>query len=207
MFTEQFSAHVSDGDFIECEVDGFTARATLHIDDDTSPPWKREDGHGEVSEWTRRDKKPGELVLNADHGNKRFYDYAAACRTALADGWGAEGGLKEGETPRQHAARAAMQDYEVLRAWCADGWYYYGVAVTISRAGIALTGPYDHASWGIAGNYPGDDNSYFSVVANEFLDAAVEQAKAMVATLAAGTPTPATRPKGRDSGAGWLFYH
>lgn len=31
-------------------------------------PWEEDEGHGPVSDWTTRDKKPGELVLASDRG-------------------------------------------------------------------------------------------------------------------------------------------
>lgn len=64
----------------------FTAR--IEPDDGMRAPWKEHDGHGPVSEWTTRDKTPGELVLCSDYGSKRYYDYATACHIARRDGWG-----------------------------------------------------------------------------------------------------------------------
>jgi len=60
----------------------------LVADDTCDAPWEREDGHGPVSDWTSRDKAPGELVLNKDRSSKRFYDFQAACELARKDGWG-----------------------------------------------------------------------------------------------------------------------
>lgn len=62
--------------------------AAIEPDNDSGAPWDNCDGYGPVSDWTRRDKKPGELVLNTDHGSARFYDYAEACRIARRDQWG-----------------------------------------------------------------------------------------------------------------------
>lgn len=73
---------------------------------------------------------------------------------------------------------------EVMRAWNADEWFYCGVAVTIERAGIVLTGRYDNALWGVDCNYPGADNSYLCDVANELLGEALEQAEAKMQELA-----------------------
>jgi hypothetical protein len=70
------------------EHDGCTFRVETERDADMGAPWDECDGHGTVSEWTTRDKQPGELVLNEDRGSKRFYDFAEACKTALRDGWG-----------------------------------------------------------------------------------------------------------------------
>ena len=49
-------------------------------------PWEENDGHGIVSEWTSRDKRAGELVLNSNRGSKRFYDYAGTLKIAKRDG-------------------------------------------------------------------------------------------------------------------------
>jgi len=43
-FEKDFAGYVSQGDSIRCEVDGFVCVATLHYDDDTTPPDKRQDG-------------------------------------------------------------------------------------------------------------------------------------------------------------------
>lgn len=83
-----FTSPVFVGESISYEDGNRTITATIHSDDDTTPPWDREDGHGEVSERTGRDKLPGELVLCEERGRKRFYDYAAAVKTARAEEWG-----------------------------------------------------------------------------------------------------------------------
>lgn len=89
MFANKFTGTVYDGETITCETDGFTVTATIHHDDNCDAPWEREDGHGDVSDWTRRDAKgPGDLILNSDSGSVRLYAYAAACATARRDGWG-----------------------------------------------------------------------------------------------------------------------
>jgi hypothetical protein len=184
-FEAKFDRYVCEGEQITCEVEGFTCTATLYRDDDNEVPWDRDCGHGPVSAWTSRAKKPGERVLSEDHGSKRFYDFAEACKTAFADGWGVEGGRREGETTKAYAARAAERDFAVLKAWCDDEWHYYGVAVTVSKNGIDLVGEYDHACWGIEGNYPGSDNSYFAEVANEHLGEALDAARAKLRELCA----------------------
>jgi hypothetical protein len=67
--------------------DGLTFRVSLHHDSYSGEPWKECETHGPVSDWTTRDKLPGELVLNTCRGGKQFYDYAEACRIARRDGW------------------------------------------------------------------------------------------------------------------------
>jgi hypothetical protein len=61
----------------------------------------------------------------------------------------------------------------VLDAWNNDEWFYCGIAVTVSKNGIELTGRYNNALWGIEANYPDSDNSYLTEVANELISEAV----------------------------------
>lgn len=117
----------------------FTFKVEIEPDQDHGAPWVENDGHGPVSDWTTRDKRPGELVLCSDRGSKRYYDFAEACCIALRDGWGiapdrlAEWTERAGRAPtkRQIAAAAARADFEYLRAWCDGDWQYVGVIVTL----------------------------------------------------------------------------
>ena len=76
---------------------------------------------------------------------------------------------------------------EIYLAWERDEWHFYGVAVTVYKAGILLTHKYHHAIWGIEGNYPGSDNGYLSDVINEhgLLDDALDAARAKIKELGA----------------------
>lgn len=76
------------GTTVELEHDGFALSLSIEHDDTARQPWRDEDGHGPVTDWERRDKRPGELVLCHDHDSYLFYDFAEACRIALRDGWG-----------------------------------------------------------------------------------------------------------------------
>lgn len=134
---------------------------TIAIDwypDDTSDtPWERSDGHGPVSEWTRRDKRPGEWKLCGDHGYARYYDAQEAARLARADGWGlseeetAKLARRLGRAPTQGEIRAAAveSNFQYLRAWCNDEWQYVGYTVTITDPdGHEMPFP-DDSLWGI----------------------------------------------------------
>lgn len=80
---------VFDGEVRELTIDGHTYRFRVNVEnDDKGAPWDEEAGHGPVSDWTTRDKRPGERVLSSDHGSKRFYDVAEANRIAKREGWG-----------------------------------------------------------------------------------------------------------------------
>jgi len=72
---------------------------------------------------------------------------------------------------------------DAVQSWNNGEWQYVGVAVTIYKNGIRLTGDYDNALWGVECNYPDSDNSYLRDVANELLSEAIEQAKNVIATL------------------------
>lgn len=119
---------------------GHTISLKWYQDLDCAPPWEDEDGHGPVSEWTSRDKRPGERVLHSDRHSKRYYDFAEAVRIAKRDGWDAPP-YKTG-TKGQQAVRAAEADYEFLRRWCNDDWCWVGYVITIEDLG------YEDSCWG-----------------------------------------------------------
>jgi len=180
-----FRAPLYDGETCTIERDGFTVTATIHHDPDHGAPWDEEDGHGPVTDWRPYGdnqyptKAPGERVLVRDRRSARFYDFAAAVRTAKAEGWDAPP-FGEG-TPGQRAARAAEADFKHLRAWCNDEWYYIGVAVTVSRDGVDLTGKYDHAIWGTESTAADHVNELAADLVEDALDAARAQIARLVA--------------------------
>lgn len=120
-------------DTIEVAIDGrmLTFAVEYRPDQDAGAPWENSEGHGPVSDWVRRDKLPGELVLNEDRGFRRYYYFAEACRIARREGWDTPPYKDDRLTARQRAARAARADYEFLRQWCDDEWQYVGVIVTL----------------------------------------------------------------------------
>lgn len=67
-------------------------------------------------------------------------------------------------------------------AWFNDEWFYCGVVLSVSRAGVTLD---DHAAslWGIECNYPDGDNSYLREVANELLPEAIKSAERILESL------------------------
>lgn len=112
---------------------GYEVQVAVERDDCLGAPWDECDGHGIVSEWTRRDKQPGEWVLCEDRGSRRFYDARESMTVARRDGWDAQPfGVG---TAGERAARAVRRDFEYLRAWCTDDWAYMIVTVTLSRKG------------------------------------------------------------------------
>ena len=174
MFTT-YPDYVGD-DSAECEAHGFTFRAAMEYDHYHGAPWQEEDRHGPVSDWVRRDKRAGELVLCEDSGSYRYYDFQEASKIAKRDGWDT---APFGQGTRgERAARAAMADYDRLRKWCGDQWHYCGVVVvTAYREDIALGSA---SLWGIES----DAGDYLLEVANELLPEALEEARERVARLA-----------------------
>lgn len=110
------------------EQHGIAYKVQWFYDECHDAPWIEHDGHGIVSEWERRSKKPGELVLNSDRGLHRYYDFAASVEKAKAEQWGISDPV--GKTKNQIAAEAARADYEHLRRWCNDQWHWCGIVVT-----------------------------------------------------------------------------
>lgn len=129
-------------------VDGLRFRVEWHYDEDTGAPWWEHDGHGIVTDWERRNKRPGEMVLCSDRFIHRFYDYQASVRLALQDGWNTA--PYQFRTKREQAAAAAMADFKRLRAWCNDEWHWCGVVVKMLDSDI------EHSLWGIESD-AGDD--------------------------------------------------
>ena len=162
---------------VSVTVDGFTLIARVEYDDFGETPWTRDDGVGPVSDWTLRDKRPGERVLSADGRRCRFYDFAEAVKIARRDGWGITNPAP-GMTKGQIAQAAAEQDFKRMADWCADRWQYVGVVVSVSRNGIMLD---SHAAslWGIES----DAGDYLTETADELIDEALKVGRARLAKL------------------------
>lgn len=107
------------------------------FDDYSNAPWENMDTLGTVTNWENRDKAPGELVLCSDRGSKRFYDIQEA--TAEVRSWEKDG---------QKAAEIARSEYEYIKAWCANEWYYVGISATLLDNNENET-DYVHSLWGI----------------------------------------------------------
>lgn len=91
-------------------------------------------------------------------------------------------GAKSPRTLARHRAKAQA----IMDAWKRDEWHYVGVALTIEKDEVQLTGQYEHALWGIECNHPyGDGNAYLSEVAGDLLAEALDAARAKLATLCA----------------------
>ena len=110
-------------------------------DTDHGAPWDEEDGHGPVTDWTSRDKHPGELILNTDRGSRRYYDFASAVKQARAEGWNTK--PYNWPTKGAQAAAAALADFERMRGWANDDWHYCGIVVKLDGT------DFEASLWGI----------------------------------------------------------
>lgn len=139
------------------EVDGLTFLMRVLRDEDMGEPWKEHDGHGEVSKWTTRDKRPGERVLASDRGSKRYYDFAAAVQIAKRDGWGIAPEKAKGLTKAQIAVAAAEADFDRMKAWCDDEWWWVGVEIKLLDVNghiVILSADTRDSLWGIESDSP-----------------------------------------------------
>lgn len=90
------------------------------------------------------------------------------------------GYLGDGHTNKQYVdAQAKAQ--ERMAAWERGDWFYVGVDVVVSKAGVDLTEKYAHALWGIES----DCGSHVADCAEDFTQEAIDDAKAKLAELAA----------------------
>jgi hypothetical protein len=137
----------------------------IESDDAQGPPWDSEDGHGPVSDWTTRAKRPGEITLVVDHPHKRYYDFQEAVKIAKRDGWDAEP-YSDTETSGQRAAKAAMADYNRMRQWCSDYWGYVGLIVCLVDDDDDPIDDTNASLWGIES----DAGDYLDEAARELAD-------------------------------------
>lgn len=144
------------------ERNGRTYRVNFPYDDDGRVPWEDNDGHGIVTDWTKRDKKPGERVLCSDRSIKRFYDFAETMKKAKRESWGLgpealaalEARLGRPAKPGDIVAQSVENDFEFLKSWCDDKWQYIGVVVThieTDSDGEETDGESD-SLWGVESN-------------------------------------------------------
>ena len=147
------------------EIDGREFVAELHHDSDMGAPWDEHDGHGDVSEWTTRDKRPGEMVIASDGRRNRFYDFAGAVKRARAESWDAP--PYRAGTRGQRAARAALADFKRLKEWCDDEWSWCGVVVR--SAGACECCGESRSLWGLESDCAADHKDAAEELARELL--------------------------------------
>jgi len=121
---------------------GHTFLVEHERDDQSGPPWTESDGHGIVTDWTRNtdeyDAEPARYwVLTRDRWEARYYDVDATREKATKEGWGLSPDreaelivtLGRQPEPADIIARAVELDYQYLRDWANDEWYWIGVIV------------------------------------------------------------------------------
>jgi hypothetical protein len=111
------------------EHEGHQFKVAAYRDEGMGAPWDEHDGHGPVSEWTSRDKRPGELVLNETRGSRRYYDFQEAVKIAKRDGWNVK--PYNWPTKGRQAHEAAMADFQYLKGWCSDEWCWIWIEVQL----------------------------------------------------------------------------
>jgi hypothetical protein len=151
----------------------FVARTYRDIDE--PPPWGSFDGHGPVRRivWGGG-KRPGERPL----GNGYVYDWDGAIDRAERDSWSLTSAesdaltLKLGRKPTAGEVYAEVTriDFERLRAWVREGWWFVGVSVcALPESGELPEDTFSFALWGIES----DAGEYLHEVADELADQAV----------------------------------
>lgn len=170
--------------------DGKEFRAFIEHDADAGAPWECEEGYVQVSEWTRRDKRPSEVIVNRDRGSYRFVCLRDAHARARAQGCGLVSEdmqtlthkLGRVPTAREITARVVQLDIERMRAWCADEWCYVGVCVSLLGSdGQPVGDKYAAACWGIES----DCDDYIKEVARDLAGEALSAARAELARIGA----------------------
>lgn len=144
------------------EYKGYTFK--VEVTPDNFIPWEQFDDTGPVSDWTRRDKRPGEWVLCEDRHNRQYYDFAEAVKKAKREGWDAP--PYSVGTAGERAVRAVIADFERLRRWCNDQWVYVCLHVTLLDEFGDET-EYDDALGGVEYDY---SNNSWKVDAEEMAD-------------------------------------
>lgn len=119
----------------------------------------------------------------------------------------AAGYIGTGPRPKERLAAEQAKADAIMKAWQADEWFYCGIVLCITRAGITLD---DHAAslWGIETNYPNSENTYLNDVANELLPEAIKAGKNTLARLMATGPVKRADDilfrKFHGNAAGWI---
>ena len=119
------------------EYKGYLFTIEVDYDEFEEPPWLRCDGHGPVSDWTTRDKKPSEVVLTAVGRAKLYYDFGRAMKVAKEDGWDA---APYGQGTKGERAERAVRAYiKYLRDYIDNVWVYVTLSVTLKGSGYTTS--------------------------------------------------------------------
>lgn len=113
------------GEEITTLPNGWKIKVAFEYDSDSGPPWKECDGHGVIYETRSREDHMDNWILNSERGWYRYYAWKASLELAVKDGWGCP------PYDTSTAMDAVKSDYEFLRRWCNDEWWYVGMIVTL----------------------------------------------------------------------------
>jgi hypothetical protein len=193
-----------DGDIVER--DGFRFRVNFPADTDHEAPWDDGDGRGIVSDWTSRDKHPGEVTLFTDrHGSKRYFDWSGTIAKAKLEGWGLgdekhaalEAKLGQPPTRGQIIEASVRSEFDNFRKWLNDEWQYVGIVITHIPAGDdeeSAPNDYTHAVWG----FDDSDDSYLSDEVDGMIDSFVVELTEAKAKEEAAAAQAAQEEERRD---------
>ena len=116
---------------------GYLFTIEVDYDEFQGPPWLHCDGHGPVSDWTTRDKKPSEVVLSSIGGSNLYYDFSRAMKKAKEERWDA---APYGQgTKGERAERAVRADIKYLRDYIDNAWVYVTLSVTLRGSGYTTS--------------------------------------------------------------------
>jgi hypothetical protein len=163
-----------DGSIIT--VQGMNFKVSLVRDDDMGFPWENEDGHGEVSQWTRRSKAPGEMTLCEAQGMRRYYDFQSAVKLARQDRWNTA--PYNWRTKGEQAHQSAMADFDYLRRFCTGDWEYVNVGVSLLDDNDDLM-DYPEAEFIGGVEYDPRDSIYVRQVAEDLANQIIETQRRM----------------------------
>jgi hypothetical protein len=111
--------HRYHGDVDTVTYQGRTIKIEWEYDQFAYTPWDFS-GSEFVSDWVRRDKHPGEVVICNDRGSKRFYNFADSVAKLKKDG-----------ISGTDSDRITKSEVERFRNWCSDQWYYMTASVSV----------------------------------------------------------------------------
>jgi hypothetical protein len=168
---------MNDGDTFVRQ--GLRFKVRIKPDDYAEAPWECEDGHGPVrtvySYHGLPAKRAGERILHSSRGMYWLYDWQAAIRTAIKDGWSVseearnrirrELKMTGNDTVRSAAAMAVYEDEQRLRRWLTDDWCYVGVIIVLLDADGEETDKLESV-WGIES----DADAYITEIAYDLAD-------------------------------------
>ena len=177
----KFDRYACAGDTLRWEQDGFDMMAEIKPDEHHEPPWKSSDGHGPVSDWMPHSyvhKKDRDWIVSQDYDSVRLYDHEEALRIALRDGWGPRQPV-EGESVQDRALRAVREDFEHLKRWCDDEWFYGCLEVSAWKEDIK----FGYATIGGIDVNSGDNNDWLSSYLEDLASEAIADARATLIKL------------------------